>query len=328
MTNPNNAIGTNGAYGGRTSVEAFNDDLALYNGRGRLSGFVVSPDSGMTVSLGGDGSTRDVAIAEDNTGNKTTINNISGSPISVTIDAAPASNSRIDAIVAYVDNPPQGTSSAVDNPAACGLIVVKGTVASSPIPPTEAMIRTAITADGASGTTAFYAIVGYVRVPNGTTDITGNLISQGPLTTISASSIPNSAITTAKIADGAVSFSKIDWTTVKTTLYENASGASSAFTLSDSPTNYEIIEVFAVDNTGTNYTSARFRGVDTRWILFMVSCGAGADATFYFKSQTLSISGTSVAFTAGRECYAQNGNISTPTASDIKWKPTKVIGYK
>ena len=120
----------------------------------------------------------------------------------------------------------------------------------------------------------------------------------------------------------------IDWATIKTTLYENASGASSPFSLSDSPTNYEIIEVFAVDNTGTNYTSARFRGVDTRWILFMVSCGAGADATFYFKSQTLSISGTSVAFTAGRECYAQNGSISTPTASDIKWKPTKVIGYK
>lgn len=220
MTNPNNAIGTNGAYGGRTSVEAFNDDLALYSGRGRLSGFVVSPDSGMTVSLGGDGTTRDVAIAEDNTGNKTTINNISGSPISVSIDAAPASNSRIDAIVAYVDNPPQGTSSSVDNPGACGLIVVKGNTASSPIPPTEAMIRTAITADGASGTTAFYAIVGYVRVPNGTTDITGNLISQGPLTAISANAIQtgaittakiaNNAITTAKIADGAVTSDKID----------------------------------------------------------------------------------------------------------------------
>lgn len=227
MTNPNNAIGTNGAYGGRTSVEAFNDDLALYSGRGRLSGFVVSPDSGMTVSLGGDGSTRDVAIAEDNTGNKTTINNISGSPISVTIDAAPASNSRIDAIVAYVDNPPQGTSSSVDNPGACGLIVVKGTTASSPIPPTEAMIRTAITADGASGTTAFYVIVGYVRVPNGTTDITGNLISQGPLTAISASAIQtgsittakiaNNAITTAKIDDGAVTSAKIDSATYTTT---------------------------------------------------------------------------------------------------------------
>lgn len=224
MTNPNNAIGTNGAYGGRTSVEAFNDDLALYSGRGRLSGFVVSPDSGMTVSLGGDGTTRDVAIAEDNTGNKTTINNISGSPISVSIDAAPASNSRIDAIVAYVDNPPQGTSSSVDNPGACGLIVAKGTTASSPIPPSEAMIRTAITADGASGTTAFYAIVGYVRVPNGTTDITGNLISQGPLTAISANAIQtgaittakiaNNAITTPKIADGAVTSDKIDWATI------------------------------------------------------------------------------------------------------------------
>lgn len=214
MTNPNNAIGTNGAYGGRTSVDAFNDVLALFNGRGCLSGFVVSPDSGMTVSLGGDGTTRDVAIAEDNTGNKTTINNISGSPISVTIDAAPASNSRIDAIVAYVDNSPQGTSTDVDNPGACGLIVVKGNTASSPIPPSEAMIRTAITTDGSSGTTAYYVILGYVRVPNGTTDITANLISQGPLTTISVDAIQTNSITSAKLASGAVTSTKIDWTTV------------------------------------------------------------------------------------------------------------------
>lgn len=179
MTNPNNAIGTNGAYGGRTSVDAFNDDLAMFSSRGVVSGFAVSPDSGLTVSLGGDGTSRDVALAEDNIGNKTTINNISKAPISVTISGAPANNSRIDSIVAYVEKPAQGTSTAVDNPGACGLIVVEGTTASTPSAPDDNAIRTAITNDGASGTTAYYVVLGNITIPSGTTTITSNMISQG-----------------------------------------------------------------------------------------------------------------------------------------------------
>ena len=54
MTNPNNAVGTNAAYGGRTSVNAFNDDLTIYS-RGILSGWACSPKSGMTVQIGGNG---------------------------------------------------------------------------------------------------------------------------------------------------------------------------------------------------------------------------------------------------------------------------------
>lgn len=171
MTNPDNSVGTNGAFGGRTSVNAFNDGIAAYS-RGVLSGWACEPSTGMKVTIGGDGSTRDVAIAEDNVGNKTTIDNIGGSPIELTISAAPATNSRIDAIVAYVDNPPQGDSTEVDNFSACGLIVVDGTAASTPTAPDDTAIRTAITADGASGVTAYYAVLAHVTVANGTTDIT------------------------------------------------------------------------------------------------------------------------------------------------------------
>ena len=178
MTNPDNAVGTNAAYGGRTSANAFNDDLAAYS-RGIMSGWACSPNSGMSVVLGGDGSTRDVAVAEDNAGNKTTINNISGAPVSATISAAPANNSRIDAIVAYVDNPPQGSSTIVDNYEACGLIVVEGTASSSPVEPTDGAIRSAITADGASGATAYYVVLATVTVASGTTDITGDDITAG-----------------------------------------------------------------------------------------------------------------------------------------------------
>ena len=189
MTNPNNAIGTNGAYGGRTSVNAFNDNLAIYQGRGILSGFVVSPNVGMSVAIGGDGTTRDVAIAEDNIGNRTTINNISESPVVLNIAGAPASNSRIDAIVAYVDNPAQGSATETDNPSACGLIDVQGVVSTSPSRPDESAIRTAITADGASGTTAYYVVLGYVTVANGTTDVTNNMIEQGDKVIINSNSV-------------------------------------------------------------------------------------------------------------------------------------------
>lgn len=193
-TNPNNAVGTNGAFGGRTSVNAFNDDLSAYSA-GIMSGWACSPSSGLTVVLGGDGTTRDVAIAEDNAGNKTTINNISGSPISVTVGNAPNNNSRIDSIVAYVDNPPQGSATATDNYGACGLIVVSGAVASTPVAPNDSAIRTAITADGASGTTAYYVVLANVTVASGTTDIVSDNIASGNVAKINGANIDPGACT-------------------------------------------------------------------------------------------------------------------------------------
>lgn len=202
MTNPNNAVGTNAAYGGRTSVNAFNDDLTIYS-RGILSGWACSPKSGMTVQIGGNGADRDAAVAEDNAGNKTSINNISGSPIDVTIPAAPATNNRIDLIVAYADNPPSGTSTVVDNPAACGIIVVSGTAAASPTAPTNAAIRSAITADGATGSTAYYVILAKILVGTGVTTIGSGVITQGD--TVTSYAIP---------ASGTVNNDSIDWTTL------------------------------------------------------------------------------------------------------------------
>lgn len=193
MTNPNDAVGTNAAYGGRTSVNAFNDGIGAYSS-GVLSGWACSPSSGMTVALGGSGSTRDIAIAEDNAGNKTTINNVSGSPVNVTLGAAPASNSRIDLIVAYVDNPPQGSSSVADNPSACGIIAVQGVASSTPTAPNDSAIRTAITADGASGTTAYYAILASITVTNGTTDIVAGDITAGASAKVNSSNVDFSSV--------------------------------------------------------------------------------------------------------------------------------------
>ncbi len=204
MTNPDNAIGTNGAYNGRTSVDAFNDNLSVYS-RGILNGWSCVVSSGLTVALGGVNGVRDVAVATDNNGNNTTINNISQSPVQVTISSAPATNSRIDLIVAYVDNPPQGVSTTADNPNACGLIVVKGSANASPVEPDDGAIRTAITADGASGTTAYYVILAKITIASGTTDLDASNIAQGDLAQMNGS----------LLASDSTPADKVDWNSMK-----------------------------------------------------------------------------------------------------------------
>lgn len=233
MTNPNNAVGTNAGYNGRTTPNALNDVLGLFEASGVLSGWTCSPKSGMTIQLGGNGSVRDVAIAEDNAGNRTTINNRSGAPVEITLSGAPSSGSRHDAIIAYVKNPQQGSgASDTDFPSQVGIIAVKGTAAQNPGYPTEAQIKSAITADGGDGATAYRVQLADILVGQGVTTITsGNieqgspasldtasLIANGSITgtklansTITSGKLATNAVTTAKIASAAVDHTKIDW---------------------------------------------------------------------------------------------------------------------
>ena len=212
MTNPNNAIGTNGAFDGRTSPNALNDLTAAFT-RGIVSGWSCSPKSGMTVQLGGSASVRDVALAEDNAGDKLTINNRSGAPVEVTLAGAPATNNRIDAIVAYVDNPSTGDGNTTDNPTACGIIAVSGTVAANPTAPTDEQIRSAITTDGATGGVAYYVILATIRVGTSVTSIGSGVITQGTPAQ-STAALSDGAVSTEKIADGAVTSEKVDWSTM------------------------------------------------------------------------------------------------------------------
>lgn len=178
MTNPNDAVGTPAAYDGRSSVKSFNDTTGAFT-RGIISGWNCSPKAGMTVQIGGDGSNRDIAVAEDNAGNRTTIDNISESPIDITIAGAPATGNRIDLIVAYVDANPQGDGSTPDNPSAVGLITVSGTAASTPTEPDDTAIRTAITSDGATGASAYYVVLASIYVGTSVTTIGSGAITQG-----------------------------------------------------------------------------------------------------------------------------------------------------
>lgn len=209
MTNPNDAIGTNAAYGSRTSVNAFNDIAQLVNGRGILSGFAVVPKSGMTVSVGGVAGYRDVAVAEDNLGNRTCINNRSVSAIDITLDAASVSANRYDAIVVYANNPAQASDTTPDAPSVCGIIAVQG--GSTGV--SENQIRSAITADGGTGSVAYYAVVATIYVAAGTTTITNTNISQSHIA-ISADDIGDGEIVSRMIATGAVASAKLDWSSI------------------------------------------------------------------------------------------------------------------
>lgn len=213
MTNPDSAVGTNAGYNGRTSTKAFNDDLGAFS-RGVVSGWICAPKTGMTVELGGDGSNRDVAVAEDNAGNRTTINNTSGAPVPITLDASPASGSRYDLVVAYVENPAQGSGSTdVDFTTQVGFIAVKGTASGTPSVPNDTAIRTAITADGATGASAYYVILAKILVGTNVSTISSGVITQGDAaqTTIPAGS---GTVGTDALASAAVTSAKIDWTTI------------------------------------------------------------------------------------------------------------------
>ena len=212
MTNPNNAIGTNAAFNGRTSPNALNDILGAFS-KGIVSGWTCSPKTGMTVQLGGSASTRDVALAEDNAGNKLAIDNRSGAPVEVTLSGAPSTNNRIDCIVAYVDNPSTGDDSTTDNPTACGIIAVSGTVAANPTAPNDAAIRAAITTDGATGGVAYYVVLATILVGTNVTTIGSGVITQGDASTTGNITIPDGSITTPKLADSSVTSQKVDLST-------------------------------------------------------------------------------------------------------------------
>lgn len=218
MTNPDQTVGTNAGFNGRTTPNAMNDILGAFS-RGRISGWACSPKSGMTVQLGGDGTTRDVAIAEDNAGNRLTIDNRSATPVEITLAGAPATGNRIDSIVAYIANPPQGAgATSVDFPDAVGIIAVQGTASGTPSAPNEATIRAGITADGASGASAYYVILANITVGQGVTTIGSGAITAGAYAQLSTSIVDptpaDGSITTAKLADGAVTPAKIDYSSM------------------------------------------------------------------------------------------------------------------
>lgn len=314
MTNPNNSVGTNAGYNGRTTPNAFNDILGIFDIPGIVSGWECSPKSGMTVQIGG-GSSRDVAIAEDNAGNRVTINNRSGAPIDVTLPGAPATGNRYDVIVAYVNNPIYGAgASDVDFPSQVGLIVVSGTVAANPNYPTDAQIEAAITADGGDGPNAYKVQLCSIFVGQGVTTIGSGSIEGGTEATI------NEDLTLANVYAGEL---RDEIIATRTTLFEgNQQGDT---TLSDDWANYDEIEItFSTNSSGTQGTVQKFPGTATN--ITIQSAVAGGSNTAYLGYTRFSISGA----TMTRGNYYQKSiaasAITTQTQDNVYI--LKIVGIK
>ena len=178
MTNPDNIVRVRARNGGRASVYEANGWCQAY-GSGILegTGVVQNTVANMTVLVGGSSSKPDVLIAQNPAGYKIALDLVGQQPVTIT---APASNSRISAIVAYTDDLAlESTEDTVTgSPASCGLIVVNGNSSASPSAPTDTQIRNAITSDGATGSQASYAIIATIRVASNTTSITNALITR------------------------------------------------------------------------------------------------------------------------------------------------------
>ena len=229
MTNPNFIVGTNAGYNGRTTPNAFNAIMQIFDTPGVLIGWHCRAKSGMTVQIGGVAGTPDIAIAEEPGGNRTGIVNNTATPVDITIAGAPATNNRYDTIVAYVNNPQQGSGSGdINFPSQTGIIAVKGTVAANPNYPTEAQIKAAITADGGNGNTAYYVHLADIYVGQGVTSITNSNINDGTEATIPNDVAPGS-ITTDKLASSAVTNAKIANGTIQANKF--ATGAVPTITL-------------------------------------------------------------------------------------------------
>lgn len=199
MTNPDNIVRVRARNGGRASVYEANGWAQAYtSGLLEGTGVIQNTVADMNVLVGGSSAKPDVVLAENAAGYRIALDIVGQQAVAIT---APASNSRISAIVAYTDDLSLATTedTVTGSPSSCGLIVVNGTAAVNPTEPTDNQIRTAITADGATGSQAAYCVIATILVANDTTAITNTLITTNA----------------AKLAGtGVVSSSNIDFTTL------------------------------------------------------------------------------------------------------------------
>lgn len=199
MTNPNNIVRVRARNGGRASVYEANAWAQGFS-MGILEGYGVAQNTSadMNVLVGGSATKPDVLIAQNPAGYKIALDIIGRQAVAIT---APASNSRISAIVAYTNDLSLSTTQddVTGSPASCGLIVVNGTAAANPVAPTDSQIRTAITSDGATGSQAAYCVIATIKVASNTTMITDSLIST------------NQAAIGSKIIDFATSTDSVGW---------------------------------------------------------------------------------------------------------------------
>ena len=142
--------------------------------RGYFSGFACTQTdpAGMSIKIGG-GSTADSALLVLTDG-RCVLLSTNGEPEAVTIPTAPATGSRIDAVVSYIDTTsPVTDTETPGTPEYVHTIVVSGTASSNPSAPTDDQIVGALPA----GANSKYYRWCDVRVAAGQTVITNSDIT-------------------------------------------------------------------------------------------------------------------------------------------------------
>lgn len=173
-TNPDSIVRLHSRNGGRGSVLESNIPYQIYD-NGLLHGNGVrSPETEtLGIVVGGSAAAPDVVIATNPAGYKIALD-LAGEANLMLSD--PTINNQIVSVVAYTDDlaAVSTDTTTTGNPSSCGLITVAGT--SSGVAPDDATIRSAITADGATGSQAAYAIIANITLPSGATFITDSMI--------------------------------------------------------------------------------------------------------------------------------------------------------
>lgn len=238
MTNPDNIVRVRARNGGRASVYEANAWCQNWT-TGFVEGSITQNTSAdMNILVNGSPSKPAVAIAATPAPYNIALDIVGQKAIAIT---APATNSRYSAIVAYTDDLSLATTedTVTGSPASCGLIVVNGTASATPVYPTDATIRTAITADGATGSQAAYVVLAYILVSSNTTTITNSLISN------SISKLRSTALDYSTLNFGNYSYNEVDtgftWVDgkhiFKKTIYRQATGAISSITMNTNISN-------------------------------------------------------------------------------------------
>jgi len=180
--------------------------------------------------------------------------------LAATISTANPSNPRKDAVVLYVDKA-QNTPGTANNPGIIKHMVVAGTPAGSPVAPDDTAISTAV---GASNP---FIRLANVTVGTGVTQITNANISSTRV--LAAPKLPSNSVTTAAIADGAVTAGKLGL--VMVSAYKSGSSQSlSAGTWTLVTLNSENFDV------GGNFASNKFTAPTTGYYLVSITCVIGA----------------------------------------------------
>ena len=222
--------------------------------RAYFSGFACTQTSpaGMSIQIGGGDDVDSAAIFISS--DRAVLLSTDGTPQTVTIPTAPASGSRIDAVVSYIDiSSPSAGDETPGTPEYVHTIVVSGTASGSPSAPTDAQIVSALPA----GANAKYYRWCDVRVAQGATTITNSNITDKKPTS------PNVYWTTSEIEDVAKSVApKYDYTKrQKLTLPWEATADGLLLPYSFTQAN-ELVEVFidgitVYSSGGSSYLSNR-----------------------------------------------------------------------